>query len=129
MQLDSHLDFNLCIDQLSSAASRALGGVIGKTKDNYDLDFLSYSKLYHASVVPILDYTSAAWGGIHQGLASKIDSVQHRAICYFCGLPKKTPILGMVGDMGWILSVVQRDLEVLRLYNQIVRIPENKADM
>ena len=72
VELDSHLDFGNCIEQLSTAASRALGGLIGKTRNNYELGYRTFSRLYHACVTPILDYASGVWSGLHLGAATKI---------------------------------------------------------
>ena len=124
--LDEHLTFTSATDQLVNSASRALGTVIGKTKGNYNLDYNSFTRLYASCVEPITDYASAVWCVGKSTNTSKVDRIQHRAIHFFCGLPKKTPILGLLGDMGWTPGVVRRDLDALRLYNQIVRMPHNR---
>ena len=46
--VDSHLTCSEGVKQLCGAASRALGSVIGKTKDNYDLSYSTYSKLFNS---------------------------------------------------------------------------------
>ena len=126
MQEYKYLDLYLheCMDMektttmLAESSSRALGGVIGKTRDNYDLSFASYTKLYSSCVIPILDYCAGIWG--IKGRFPKLDSIQNRAIRYFCGVPGKATILGFTGDMGWTPCIVCRDIEILRLYNQLV---------
>ena len=115
------------MDELSLAASRALGNVIGKTCDNYDLSYNCYSRLYEACVVPIMTYGAGTWGT--RTNCSKLDKIQYRAIHYFCGLPRKTPILGLAGDIGWIPCVIRRDLELLRMFNQIVRMTDDRILM
>ena len=124
------LDVGFCLqnslinEQLSAAGSHALGQLINKTKSNYDLDFNSYGNIFRACVLPVLNYCSGAWA-TGKGDLRKIDSVQHRAIRFYCGLPKKCPILSLMGDSGWTPLLVHRDLEVLRLYNQIAQMPED----
>ena len=122
--IDSHLNMDQCVNQLSSAASRALGSVIGKTRSIYDLNYNSFDRLFHACVAPILDYSSGAWST--GTTCHKIDQVQHRAARFFLGLPKKAPLPGVVGETGWTPSIVRRDLEVLRLYNQIVKMTDDR---
>ena len=119
-----HLDLNEGTNILNGAASRALGGIISKTRSNYDLSYGVFTKLFQTCVVPILDYSSGAWSTgdpMH-----KLDSVQNRAIRFYSGLPRLTPILGVIGDMGWTAGVARCDLEVLRLYNQIVKMPAHR---
>ena len=61
------------IEQLHLAGSRALGQVIGRSKDNYDLSYGSYSTLVQVCVLPILDYGCAAWNV--GGNFTKLDSI------------------------------------------------------
>ena len=121
------LDMTETIEIMSKAGSRALGQLISKTKCNFELGYQSYTKLFNTSVVPVLDYGVGAW--VNQPAVNnfkKIDNVQNRAIRYFCGLPKSCPIAGLTGDMGWDPGIVRRDLEALRLYNQIIEMPETR---
>ena len=70
--------------------------------------------------MPILDYESGAWctGGAHE----RMNSIPHQAIRFFCGLPRTTAIPALIGDMGWTANIVRRDLESIRMYNQIVKM-------
>ena len=54
----------------------------------------------------------------------KLDQVQHRALRFFCGVPRTCPLAGIYGDTGWTPGVVRRDLECLRLYNQFIRMSD-----
>ena len=118
--IDSHMDLTPALENISAAASRALGSVIGKTRDHFELSHSPYSRLFKSCIVPILDYSSGAWavGGNY----SKLDRIQNRCVRFFCGLPKTTSTLALVGDMGWMPGVVRRDLETLRMYNQLVKM-------
>ena len=122
--LGCHLENEYITDQLTKAASRALGSLISKTRSVYDLDYGSYTKLYNTCITSILDYRSAAWNVGHDH--TKIDAVQNRAIRYYCGLPRNVSILGMIGEIGWLPSIVRRDLESLRLYNQVVCMNDDR---
>ena len=113
------------IEQLSMSGSRALGKLISKTKCNFELGYQSFTRLYNACVVPVLDCACGAWC-LGRTNCEKLDRVQHRAIRYFCGLPKSTSILALTGDMGWMRGVMRRDLESLCLFNQIMKMPEER---
>ena len=98
--------------------------VISRARNNIELGYDTFTKLYEACVVPILDYACGAWGT--GGTHPKIDMVQHRAIRYHCGLPKMTPLAGLIGEMGWTPRIVQRDIETLRFYNQLIAMVETR---
>ena len=124
--VDEFLTMEEAINQLSTAGSRAVGKVIRKSRSNLDLGFHSYSKLYDCCVAPVLDYACGAWNA---GLeCSKIDQIQHRAIRYYCGLPRTTPVVGLISEMNWVPSIVRRDLKTVCLYNQIVRMPRTRIN-
>ena len=122
--IDEYVTMGMCEESLAKAASRALGMVICKTKEGFELSYDSYSKMYDSMVLPILDYAYGAWGT--GGNLTKMDSVHHRAIRFFCGLPKKTPVLGLIGDMGWIPGVVRQDLDTLRFFNHLMSLPHDR---
>ena len=56
----------------------------------------------------------------------KIDMIQNRAIRYFMGVHRFTPILATTGDMGWIVSTNRRWANVLRLWNRLVNMNETR---
>ena len=57
MVINESLDVEVGVSKNATAASHALGALIGKTKGNYDLSYKTHSELYHACVVLILDYS------------------------------------------------------------------------
>ena len=123
---DQYLTMTAAVNQLSKAGSHALGQILGKTKCNYDLGYVSYSKLFHSCVVPVLDYGSGVWS---QGRdCSKIDQIQSQACRYYCGLPKGAPLVGVAAEMGWVPGIVRRDAETLRLYNQLDNLPVSRLN-
>ena len=124
VNLNYCLDIDATAGMLAGAGSRALGCIISRTKSMYDLGFGSYSKLITSCVNPILDYGSGAW---HIGQrVPKIDQVQQRAARFYYGLPKMCPVLALNGETGWCPGVVRRDIESLRLFNQLVQMPEHR---
>ena len=42
---------------------------------------------------------------------------------FYCGAPKNCSLIGLIGEMAWIPSIVRRDIENVRLYNQIIKMP------
>ncbi len=60
--LNEQLDFSVTSSVLSGAAGRVLGVVISKFKGLRYVGFNTFDKMYHSSVVPIIDYGSGIWG-------------------------------------------------------------------
>ena len=105
------------------AASKSLGQLIGKTKQNYNLGYYSFTKLFHNTVIPVMEYSIGAWNiGTP---CTKLDQIQNRAAWYFLGIPKSSPIQGLIGEIGWIPGLVRRDLESIRFYNEIMKQKKN----
>ena len=71
----------------------------------------------------MLDYGIGIWNISSAEKFEKLDQIQQRAVRYFCGVPRASPILGLEGEMGWVPGVVRRDLECLQLHNQILKMP------
>ena len=91
---------------------RALGAVISKIHSHKDFGFKTYRKLYYSCVIiPVLDYCSGV-----RGLKKfdKINMIRNRAIRYFLGVHRLTPILAITGDMGWVSSTHRRWVNMLR---------------
>ena len=124
IMLNHNLDVSLIQEQLAGAGSRALGTIIGKTKSNYDLSFSSYSTLFQSCIEPILDYGSGAWNIGNK--CDKIDAVQFRALRFYLGVHKTTSLLYLTGEAGWIPGIVKRDLNVIRVYNELVQMPSSR---
>ena len=121
-----NLNMDVTIETLAKGGSRALGQVIGKTKGNYDLSYASFTKLFDIMVVAILDYAVGSWINLRSAnQCKKLDNIQNRAICFFCGIPRSSPVSGFTGNMGWDPGVVRRDVETLCMYNQFIRMDSN----
>lgn len=121
--LDDVLDFKECIEVLASRAGRALGQIIDKSKEIKDLGFESFEKLYQSCVCPILDYGSEVWGLKDSKI---IDDVQNRAIRYYLGVGKSTPLAGLMGETGWLASKSRRIICMIRYFNRILKMPDNR---
>ncbi len=119
MLLDEHLDFQKTADLLSSAAGRALGGVINKVKWNKDLGYQSFTKLIDNCVISILLYGSGVWG-LKQFKCC--EDVILRACRYYMGIHRLAPIPGIQGDMGWLDCKSRWSLDVIRLYNRFMKM-------
>ena len=69
------------------------------------------------------DYCSSVWGFKQ---FSKIDNVQNRAIRYFLGVHRFTPLLAINGEMGWTTSIHRRWVNMFRLWNRLISMNNNR---
>ena len=92
--------------------------MISKIHNFKDVGFETYTKLYYSCVVPVTDYCSGVWGfrDFHKG-----DMVQN-----FLGVHRFTPILAINGDMGLPLTLHRRWTNMLRLWNRLVSMENNR---
>ncbi len=56
----------------------------------------------------------------------KIDTVQNKALRLFLGVHKFALNHSINADMGWIASKIRRHTEILRMWNCLVKIEDNK---
>ena len=120
---DEHLNFNKCTEILSESAGRALGSVISKFKKLQDCTFKTFTKLYDTGLTPILDYSAGVWGYNDR---KPINDIQNRAIRYFLGVHKFTPIIGLEAEMGWDHSNIRRFKWMLLLWNRLTMMDINR---
>ena len=120
--LDDNLKFDLCIKALADSAGRALGATINKFKLLKNVGYETFTKLFRCGVTSVMEYGSSIWGFKK---APEIDMIQNRAMRYFLGVHKYTPIAGMLGDMGWYQQSIGRKLCILRLWNRIIQMEED----
>ncbi len=123
--LNEHLDFEKTAELLSSAAGRALGGVINKVKWNKDLGYQTYSKLIDSCVIPILLYGSGVWG---LKKFKCCEDVILRACRYYIGVHRLAPIPGIQGDMGWLDCKSRWTQEAVRLYNRFIAMDNSRIN-
>ena len=123
IHMHENLDFSETAEVLSQAGGRALGAMISKIHGFKDVGYNTYTKMFNSCVVPVTDYCSGIWGFKQ---FNKIDTLQNRAIRYFLGVHRFTPILAINGEMGWTLSIHRRWVNMIRLWNRLISMDDNR---
>ncbi len=111
------------VEVLANSAGRALGGIIAKFRSLKDMGVETYSKLYHNCVTPVMDYCAGVWGFYKN---PKAEAVHNRAMRYYLGVHKFAPNLAVSGDMGWDPCKVRWGIEMLRFWNRLVRMSDDR---
>lgn len=116
-------DYRENSEALAKGAGRALGGLINKIHNLKDLRFRTFEKLYTSCVVPILEYGASVWGAKQY---QAIDNVQNRALRYFLGVHRFTPILALYGDTGWLPTSYHRWICIIRYWNRLISMNDSR---
>ena len=70
-----------------------------------------------------MDYGAGIWGF---GEFSCMEKIQNRAMRCFLGVHKYAPLFALQGKMAFIPTTTSRKLEMLRLWNRILRLPNER---
>ena len=71
-----------------------------------------------------MDYSSAIWGTKN---IDCMEYVQRRAIRFFTGVHRLSPIPGYIGDMGWNSNRIRWKVEIIRLWNRLINTNDNRV--
>jgi hypothetical protein len=123
VKLNEHLDFNVIVNDLASAATRALGSIIHKYKALNGLGFYTYKKLFTSGVEPIIDYCGGIWGFKDY---YKLNTVQNRAMKIFLGVNNFTPTDAIIGELGWTTCRIRRKILMLKYWNRLINMPDSR---
>ena len=66
---------------------------------------------------------AGVWGYLQY---NKADTIQNRSMRTFLGVHRFAPVLGMEGDMAWMKLQFKRWLEILRLWNRLVLMNDER---
>ena len=121
--LHEHVNYEETLNVLSCAAGRSLGSLCSKFKFMKNMGFSTFTSLYEKCVSPILDYSSEIWGFKRY---VKAEQVEQRAMRFFLGVHRFAPILGIQGDMGWVPSNIRWKICILRYWNRLLKMNQNR---
>ena len=97
--------------------------VTSKLRTNTMLHFKTYSKIYEACVSSIMEYGSGIWGYKKYKI---MDDIQNRAIRTYLGVSRFAPIIGLEGEAGWLSTQYGRWLQMLRMWNHLISMPDTR---
>ena len=123
LTLNEHLDFKLSADILSQSGGRALSAVITKMIKNGGFPLNVFKILYESSVCSVTDYGSEIWG--YKEFES-IQKIQLKASRAYLGVPKQTPIPGLLSEMNWPESRSRTQLNMIRHYHRLQKMDDSR---
>ncbi len=84
----------------------------------------TYEKLFNSCVQTVMHYSSCVWGF---RVYDKCNQVLYKALRFYLGVHKYTPILGIFGDTGWLPSEYNRWLQMLRFWNHLIKLEDDRT--
>ena len=120
---NEHLDLKHTVRELAKSASRAFGALTAKFIACGGMAHSVYTKLFENLVQPVLLYGSAIWGLSEHGV---INTVQNKACRLFLGVGRYASNIATRGDMGWSSCVSKQQLEAIRLWIRLRKMPGNR---
>ncbi len=121
--LHEHMSYEYTANMLASSAGRALGSIINKFKSIKNMNIGTYEKLFNTCVQTVMHYSSCVWGF---RIYDKCNQVIYKALRFYLGVHKYTPILGLLGDTGWLPSEYDRWLQMLRFWNHLINLNDDR---
>ena len=118
-----HLSFLTHCNTLAESSTRALGAIISKLRSVGNMGYQTFSKCVESCVYPVMEYGAEVWGGIKD---APTDLTQMKAIRAFLGVHKFAPNLAIIGDMGWCPAYIRRKISLLRYWNRLVKLDNDR---
>ena len=97
--------------------------LFAKYKKLENMGYDTYTKCFETSILPVINYGSEVCGFIKN---NKSDLVQTKAMKYFLGVHHFAANDAVEGDMGWHPNHITRTLNVLRYWNRLVLMNNNR---
>ena len=82
-----------------------------------------YVQLYDTCVAPTILYGAEIFG---YKKSSDFEKIQKRALRFFMGVHKNTPILAMMGDMGWVDINIEQSVCMIRYWNRVIKLDQSR---
>ena len=111
------------VEALTAAAGRSFGRIIGLFKQLGNMGYRSYCTLYDTYVIPVANYAAGVWG-FKSHSAPQV--LQHRVNRFYLGVHRYTANAATSIEMDIIDIRFARWLEVLRYYNRICELEEDR---
>ncbi len=122
--LDEHLTLDTAVTELAKSASRALGVLITTCFALGGMDHKMFTSLYQTLLQPILNYGAGLWGTKRQRY---IRNVQNNACKFYLGVNGNTSHVAARGDMSWLSSLIQQQVQVCRLWIHLQNHPDDRT--
>jgi len=120
---DEFMEFNVGVKTLAGAGGRGLGKIFSSHRRLHGIGFKTYTHLFETMVDPIVLYSAGVWGTKRFTFT---DAIQNRAQRMFLGVHRYACNEAINAEMGWRSMFTKQILCVLRLWNRLCQMDENR---
>ena len=113
LTINEYVDYQFSTNILSESGSRALSSIITKMIKNGGFPNNVYKKLFDSCVCTVTDYGGEVWGFKSYEANRQVLLKSARA---FLGLPKQTPIPGILSEMNWPEPRSRTQIQMVRQF-------------
>ena len=121
--LNEFLDMEESISKILDSTSRALGLLIAKTKSNGGFPLSIFSRIFDATVSPIIEFSAHLWAFKER---PKVNQIQYHALRFFFGLGKASPTAALIGDSGWVPLQMRLEYNLLKYWYCVHNLPQER---
>ena len=82
--------------------------------------------LYELCLVPSILYNLEGWNKITKAELKKLESIQHKTLCKLLQLPKSTPYVGLLNELGMWRMEEKLMYRKMMLYHNIIHSDEDR---
>ena len=117
------LSLEVGVTYITAAAGRSFGRIIDIFRKVGDLGYRSFNTLYEAYALLIANYAAAVWGFKDHSAPRVLQNCIHR---FYLGVHRYACVAATGIEMDQPLIRTVRWLEMLRLHNCILKLPEDR---
>ena len=118
--INEFLDIEESLKKVYESASRAAGVLIAKAKAHGGFPLDIFTRIFNATVLPVIDFSAHIWAHRDRPLLNKI---QYSALRFFFGLGKAAPIAALIGDSGWVPLQMSLQFVSIKYWFRIYNLP------
>ena len=123
LTINEHLDFKFSTDILAQSGGRAMSSIITKMIKNGGFPLNVYKNLFESCVCTVTDYAGEIWG--FKSYESN-KQVQLKASRAFLGVPKQTPISGILSELNWPEPRSRTQLQMVRHFHRMNKMDDGR---
>ena len=123
LTINEFLDFEFSTDLLSESGGRAMSAIITKMIKNGGFPMNVYKNLFESCVCSVTDYAGEIWG--FKGYESS-RQVQLKGARAFLGVPKPTPIPGILSEINWLEPRSRTQIQMVRHFHRMSKMNDER---
>ena len=128
MIMDHRLEWREHIEKMRDSCIKRLNILRNISGKKWGSDRTTMFRLYHALVLPILDYGCEAYANAKKKYLSKLDTIHHTGIRLCTGAFRSSPTQSLYAESGELPLRIRREQRILLYALRTEQLPESMAN-